>query len=171
MCDMKVGVSWMLEIHLKEHDTIKEFKCDKCDKDFFLKWRFDSHMRGHNEIRRKFCHFFNNDKNCMFAEVGCKFKHELAGNCKFGLLCRNNLCQYRHYSGNDEASDNAEKKESIDKETNSAFVDTDVNDKTEELREALDQINQLQEDKKDLEDKLRLYGATIRKMRSQNYST
>ena len=83
-----------LEKHLEEHKNIKEFKCDKCGKEFFLKWRLSKHEEIHHE-NSKFCHFFNNGKVCPYEDIGCMYKHALAGKCKFSV-CENNLCQFEH---------------------------------------------------------------------------
>ena len=43
------------------------------------------------------CHYFNNGKMCPFEELGCKFLHVLAKNCKFGQRCSKRLCPLRHF--------------------------------------------------------------------------
>ena len=50
-------------------------------------------MSGHETER--FCHYYNNQKNCPYEDIGCKFKHEWAPDCKF-LTCKNILCQFKH---------------------------------------------------------------------------
>ena len=44
----------------------------------------------------KFCHYFNNKKNCPYEEIGCMFKHAKSDDCWFKERCRNKLCQYAH---------------------------------------------------------------------------
>jgi hypothetical protein len=34
---------------------------------------------------------------CPFEELGCKFLHVLAKNCKFGQRCSKRLCPLRHF--------------------------------------------------------------------------
>ena len=46
-------------------------------------------------LYRIYCHYFNNDKECPFEEIGCKFKHNISPPCK-SEGCNNLLCQYRH---------------------------------------------------------------------------
>ena len=63
---------------------------------FFTNWRLKKHMQSHNEPNVKFCHYFNNSKNCPFKEFGCKFRHAKSDQCKYQENCKNKLCQYRH---------------------------------------------------------------------------
>ena len=44
----------------------------------------------------KFCHFFNNGKNCPFEEIGCKFQHTSANRCRYDRKCTIKLCQFQH---------------------------------------------------------------------------
>ena len=44
----------------------------------------------------KFCHYFNNKKDCPYEEIGCMFKHAKSDNCWFKEHCKNKLCQYAH---------------------------------------------------------------------------
>ena len=89
-----------LERHIKDKhgETKKEYKCSKCDQQFYLRWRFDKHSKVHDEDA-KFCHYYNNDKNCPFEEFGCAFKHQVAPECLFKNKCRKKMCQYKHKSG------------------------------------------------------------------------
>ena len=43
----------------------------------------------------KYCHYYNNLKDCPYDEIGCMFLHETAEMCTFNPCC-NNLCQYKH---------------------------------------------------------------------------
>ena len=86
-----------LEFHLEtDHKTEKQFKCEKCDMSFVLKWRFQKHSGMHSENQTKFCHFFNNGKECPYSKLGCMFKHESAPLCKYQGNCFRTLCQFKH---------------------------------------------------------------------------
>ena len=63
-----------LELHMKDHNTEKEFNCDVCGKGFFLEWR----LRKHREVHQgniRICHFYKNSKPCPFDDIGCMFDH------------------------------------------------------------------------------------------------
>jgi hypothetical protein len=78
---------------LEEHGNEKNFKCDLCDKGFFLSWRLQKHKEIHQgDI--KFCHFYNNSKSCPFEIIGCMF-HAKSGKCKLSR-CTFKLCQFEH---------------------------------------------------------------------------
>jgi hypothetical protein len=62
----------------------------------FLKWRLSKHQQTHSIKTTKKCHYFNNGKACPYEDIGCMFAHEQSDICKFGKLCRNNLCSYMH---------------------------------------------------------------------------
>ena len=83
-------------MHLKIHNTEKEFKCDICDKAFHMKWRLSKHMNLHEIMNLKYCHYFNNKKFCHFEELGCMFRHEHAPVCKSGKLCKAKMCKFKH---------------------------------------------------------------------------
>ena len=95
LCEIIFEKNCDLELHLAEsHEEEKTFKCNDCEKWFYLEWRCKQHMKIHtSEV--KYCYFFNNDKNCPYEEIGCMFLHESAEMCTFSP-CRNNLCQYKH---------------------------------------------------------------------------
>ena len=95
-CDKCFNFRNELEEHLKKHEMVKQFKCNLCQSEFFLEWRLKKHIKGHSESNRKFCHYFNNGKNCPFEENGCRYKHEHSDICFYGALCKNLLCQYQH---------------------------------------------------------------------------
>ena len=76
ICDKSFNRRCKLEEHMNEHNTRKDFKCDLCESEFYLYWRFKKHLDGHLDTKRKFCHYFNNQKACLYEEFGCKFKHE-----------------------------------------------------------------------------------------------
>ena len=95
--------------------------------------------------------------------MGCKFKHEDAENCKFGQICENQLCQYRH-SG-------LEKKDILealdDSENSKAYEEETENVKDNALTDALDKIKELEENRNLIENKLKIYGATIKKLANE----
>ena len=96
-CDKKFPTSFQLESHLKEHGTIKKYQCQECNKTFHFKWRLQSHMKIHDdECYLRKCHFFNNNKQCPFEEVGCKFLHKESMYCKYKDKCKYDRCQFRH---------------------------------------------------------------------------
>ena len=43
----------------------------------------------------KCCHYFNNQKVCLFKEIGCKFLHTKSSKCRFAE-CNNQLCPFSH---------------------------------------------------------------------------
>ena len=51
-----------------------------------------------HSLKISYCHFFNNGKVCQFEKLGCKFKHEVSPNCRYGQQCKKELCGFRHYS-------------------------------------------------------------------------
>ena len=87
--------TFKLENHLKEQE-VESFKCDECEKTFYLKWRIAKHKTIHDKINVKFCHYFNNNKLCPFEEIGCMFLHAKSKLCRFKQSCKNDLCQFQH---------------------------------------------------------------------------
>ena len=86
-----------LEIHIRSsHENHQKFKCDQCDKCFVLNWRLRKHMKLHTEGFVKHCYYFNNNRDCPFEELGCKFLHAEAEICNFGSKCKRRLCPLRH---------------------------------------------------------------------------
>ena len=57
---------WKFEKHLKAHGKEKEFQCNKCDKTFYTKWRLGKHQENHSSEMSKYCHYFNNFKECPY---------------------------------------------------------------------------------------------------------
>ena len=95
LCENTFVKNCDLELHMKEvHEIDKNYKCDECDKDFFLEWRRNKHMKIHTDDA-KYCHFYNNRKQCPYDELGCMFLHIRAEQCTF-QHCSNKLCQFRH---------------------------------------------------------------------------
>ena len=61
-----------LDMHIKTfHNMNGEFKCEKCDKKFFLDWRLKKHLQIHFGGSDKKCYYFNNNKVCPLEEIGC----------------------------------------------------------------------------------------------------
>ena len=97
MCENRFSMNHELEEHLlNAHKETKLFSCVQCNKNFVLKWRLTKHMREHQQLNIRKCHYFNNNKECPFSKIGCKFSHEIAPECKYGSLCERTKCQYRH---------------------------------------------------------------------------
>ena len=95
-CDKVFIKNSDLEVHMeKEHTEVKKFKCEECDMNFVLHWRLKKHQNIHTDNNLKFCHYFNNDKVCPFADLGCMFSHKNAPHCKY-QKCTYKLCQYKH---------------------------------------------------------------------------
>ena len=44
-CDKTFDQCCKYEMHVKDHDCEEEFKCDICNKSFFLEWRFRQHLQ------------------------------------------------------------------------------------------------------------------------------
>ena len=102
-----------LELHLKIHNTEKEYKCEICDKTFHMKWRLAKHMKLHEITNLKFCHYFNNRKFCNFEELGCMFRHEHAPVCTRGKFCKVKLCQFKHEEIEEPSSEQFNKNQSV----------------------------------------------------------
>ena len=101
-CEDEFDLSWKLEQHMTNHQESKKYSCSQCAKTFCMEWRLRKHTSLHDNIYRKKCHFYNNDKKCPYEEIGCMYKHELAGKCDLGLKCKRKLCQFQHtYCGNE----------------------------------------------------------------------
>ena len=97
ICETTFGKSSDLECHIKaKHEGYEDFNCELCNKKFVTLWRLTKHQQIHYDKSRKFCHYFNQDLNCPFDELGCKFLHMFSAQCKFGQFCTIKLCSYRH---------------------------------------------------------------------------
>ena len=71
-CDQKFSKAILLENHMVEHVLVKKFSCEVCSKQFHLKLRLKEHVQSHSKNSRvHHCHYFNNDKECLFISVGC----------------------------------------------------------------------------------------------------
>ena len=79
------------------HNEMESYECNECEKKFILMWRLKKHQHIHSKTNAvKNCHYFNNQKECPFEQIGCMFKHEHSHQCKFQRNCRNLLCQFKH---------------------------------------------------------------------------
>jgi hypothetical protein len=86
-------------------------------------------------VNRKYCHYFNNGKRCPFAEIGCKFNHELSNECSHGKDCGFSLCQYRHKA---QTTKGEEQTNTID---NKIVTVTENDEKSKNEMEQLDEIS------------------------------
>ena len=84
-----------MESHMRSHEQVKQFKCNLCEKTYYVLWRMKKHLESH-EVVNKYCHYFNNKDSCPYDAVGCKFKHEVSMGCKYDERCRFKLCQFKH---------------------------------------------------------------------------
>ena len=97
--DCKIGFQKIseLEEHLfDEHTEKKKYECEFCDMTFVMKWRMKKHIDDHQDTKQRTCHYFNNNVECPYAKVGCKFLHKEAAQCKYNKLCSRLKCQYKH---------------------------------------------------------------------------
>ena len=100
-CGSIFDEQWNLEKHLhQEHGNEKTFSCEHCDERFYTNWRLKKHIKSHDEGNEKFCHYYNNFKECPYKELGCMFKHARSEQCRFQDDCKNKLCQFRHQRRN-----------------------------------------------------------------------
>ena len=74
----------------------KYYPCDQCNK----KFKYESTKLKHTQVAHNnetwiFCHFFNNNKKCPYADQ-CFYAHEEADICKFENKCERSNCMYKH---------------------------------------------------------------------------
>ena len=74
LCDQTFSYNHELEVHVKEHAVENEFKCEVCEKEFYLEWRLMKHMSVHSD-QTKPCKYDSRNMPCPFDIIGCKFKH------------------------------------------------------------------------------------------------
>ena len=138
VCNETFQQAYKLELHLKNHE-IETYQCDMCEKTFHLEWRLKKHRNAHNLVNVKFCHYFNNRKQCPYEEIGCMFKHLKAEFCRFKNYCQNKLCQFQHNSkeegdnGFDKTNDNMETANNVDIEVNINSDSDDSDSEAEDL--------------------------------------
>ena len=100
------------EEHIEaDHKAQHKYDCRKCDKTFILSWRLRKHEEVHTSNTTRFCHYYNNGKNCPFEKLGCMFPHKQSESCRFDEECSKPLCPYKHskknlYENNDEQTSN-----------------------------------------------------------------
>ena len=95
LCEQKFEKISELEDHLHSlHNQQRNYFCETCDLGFILKWRMKKHLEGHNEKRP--CYYFNNNLECPFSKIGCKFAHKKAANCKYAKQCTRAMCPFQH---------------------------------------------------------------------------
>ena len=95
-CETKLARAIDLETHMVNHGLLQKHSCELCGKKFHLKWRLRKHVKIHcQEAKAKYCHYFNNQKECPFNPVGCMYKHEKSGLCS-KQSCSNKLCEFEH---------------------------------------------------------------------------
>ena len=145
-CDFSCNISSEYEKHVIEsHNSYETFKCHQCDKNFVVEWRMKKHLEMHNR-NTKFCHFYNNDKNCTYEKVGCKFRHEDSPKCKYDDKCNRKLCQFQHNKM--KIADNITKNinnDSINSKTNDESFDSD--DESSDEDEEVVKLNRTAVDK------------------------
>ena len=127
-----------LEIHiLANHKDKAKCKCDQCDQLFVSEWRLKKHVMSHSKNTR-YCHYFNNAKYCEYEEVGCRFKHVEALECRFKEKCRQKLCQFQHpqvinvINGDMPGVDNSEEDKLNEEIVESEEFDYDIYDEARE---------------------------------------
>ena len=70
VCDESFTKNSDLEVHLKNlHKERESHECDQCGKSFVLEWRLKKHMSIHYSFEIKGCHYFNNDKECLYENI------------------------------------------------------------------------------------------------------
>ena len=188
LCEKIFSESYQPETHLKEHSEAETYDCDQCWKSFAFKWRHRKHIEGHKT--KNYCHFFNNGKNCLYEEVGCKFNHERSPHCKYGTSCNNNLCQFRHEDNLEEnptitLKENTSTKQISIEKCSDLCVNTlekykqihqkeeetnlkTILDKSKALEEALAEIESFKKNKESTDKKLKLFSATIHKLHNDS---
>ena len=139
-CDKKFVKRFELETHLKDHTNAETFKCDQCGKSFLLKWRLKKHEEIHGTKSQKFCHYFNNEKNCPYEEIGCKFRHQHSQKCRFNENCNFKLCQFKH-----EENQTSENLEVINKDVDKEVVENEnVDDKVRYLSQEFEKLSEME---------------------------
>ena len=75
-CDKYFKDDDKLEDHKKKKHS--EFECDECDKEFRFEVLLEKHKEAAHEGVELFCHYFNNEKDCLFKDA-CIYVHEESG--------------------------------------------------------------------------------------------
>ena len=112
-CEETFEMNSDLEVHIKtNHEPNGKYKCDTCGKTFALRWRLKKHQESHASLKARKCHYFNNEKDCPFEEIGCMFDHTLSKMCSYGQRCSQKLCSYQHGAYN--STNNTDSKENLE---------------------------------------------------------
>ena len=82
---------------LTNHECEQNYKCNECGIRFISEWKLKKHMKMHQNLNTRKCHYFNNNKLCLFEKFGCKFLHIEADNCKYASNCKRTKCPFRHW--------------------------------------------------------------------------
>ena len=83
------------------NESQRKYKCGKCESAFMSELRLKKHIQIHQFNKEvKFCHYYNNSKDCPYEILGCKFKHSDSKACRYGEQCNKSLCQFKHASQN-----------------------------------------------------------------------
>ena len=95
-CEKEFYEEWKLRAHVKIHNKIK---CEQCEKTFANSDIKEKHVRIAHENVKLYCHFYNNEKSCPFADK-CIFLHQHSKFCKYDELCERDLCMFKHKKNN-----------------------------------------------------------------------
>ena len=80
-----------------DHGPDRNYKCDQCESMFLSELRLKKHLKAHDSNKNlNFCHYFNNAKDCPYAQYGCMFKHIESKMCRYREKCKKQLCQFKH---------------------------------------------------------------------------
>ena len=152
ICEKLFDENWKMMAHKKTHHGNS---CDKCEKTFRNENILKKHKQISHENVRLYCTFFNNDKECPFAEE-CIFLHEKAGICRYGELCERENCMFEHNVSEEveEQNDGDECEESVVEDpTNKTFfnpsqsINETVNQSVDNIIDASGDTQELSSDK------------------------
>ena len=83
VCNINFSDKDKLQLHLKSHN---QYSCDHCDKKLKYEHLKTKHTTATHKNVKLYCHYFNNKKNCPFADQ-CIFLHEDSDYCKYRNVC------------------------------------------------------------------------------------
>ena len=88
LCQLECEDVYKLEEHLRIiHDKNIKHSCEHCEMGFVTQQSLRNHMKTQHKQVARTCHFFNNEKECPYLEIGCKFEHSQAQLCKYKDIC------------------------------------------------------------------------------------